>query len=150
MKFSFRVVGIVLNNNRVLLHKAEKDAFWALPGGHIEFQERAEDALKRELKEEIGVEIQVKRLVWVVENFFEYESTPYHELGLYFLITLPSDSNLLDKNEPFIGYEEGVKLIFQWHSLNDLDRIIIYPSFLQKGLKSIPKNIEHIVHIDPK
>jgi ADP-ribose pyrophosphatase YjhB (NUDIX family) len=149
-KFTFRVVGIALDKNRVLLHKAEKDDFWALPGGHVELREQAEDALKREMKEEIGVEIQVKRLVWVVENFFEYEDTPYHELGLYFLIDLPSDSNLYDKNEPFIGYEEGVKLIFQWHSLNDLENTPLYPTFLQKGLKSIPENIEHIVHIDTK
>ena len=150
VKFTFRVVGIALNNNRVLLHKAEKDDFWALPGGHIEMQEQAENALKREMKEEIGVEIEVKRMVWVVENFFDYEDIPYHELGLYFLIALPSDSKLYDKNEPFIRYDERTKLIFQWHRLDELEKTRLYPTFLQKGLKSIPKNIVHIVQIDHK
>lgn len=72
VRFHYRVVGIALNGNRVLLHRAENDDFWTLPGGRVELLEPAHDVLKREMREELEIEIHVERLVWVVENFFQY------------------------------------------------------------------------------
>ncbi|MCW1304560.1 MAG: NUDIX hydrolase [Candidatus Parvarchaeota archaeon] len=37
----------------------------ALPGGHIEKGESAEEAVKREVKEETGLEVKIKRLVGI-------------------------------------------------------------------------------------
>ena len=111
--------------------------------------EPAEETLKREMQEELEVEIRVDRLVWVVENFFEYDDKPYHELAFYFLMTLPPDCQILRKTKPFTGYDGNIKLIFKWYQLDELENIVLYPSFLKKGLGSIPKAIEHIVHVDP-
>lgn len=147
-QFNYRVVGVTLNNNQVLLHKSEKDFFWSLPGGRVEFLETASDALKREMREELNIEVKVKRLLWVVENFFEYDFKSYHELALYFLMLLPSGSNLYFQTESFEGKEEGLKLIFQWHKLDSLKYIELYPTFLHKSLISIPKVTHHIVHND--
>ena len=38
-KFNFRTVGVIIHDGKVLVHRAEKDDFWALPGGRVEFQE---------------------------------------------------------------------------------------------------------------
>ena len=138
-----------MDGNRVLLHRAEMDDFWSLPGGRGEMLEPSEETLKREMREELEVEISVDRLVWVVENFFEYDDKPYHELAFYFLMTFTPDCHLRKKSEPFTGYDEGIELIFKWHQLDELDNIVLYPSFLREGLRSIPDSIEHIVHIDP-
>ena len=148
-RFNYRVVGIALDGNRVLLHRADMDDFWSLPGGRGEMLEPSEETLKREMREELEVEIRVERLVWVVENFFEYDDKPYHELAFYFLMTLPRDWHLLKKTEPFTGYDGDVKLTFKWYQLDELENVVLYPSFLKKGLRSIPDSIEHIVHIDP-
>ena len=147
-RFNYRVVGIALDGKRVLLHRAEMDDFWSLPGGRGEMLEPSEETLKREMWEELSVEIRVDRLVWVAENFFEYDDRPYHELAFYFLMTLPPDCHIRKKTEPFAEYDGDVKLIFKWYQLDELEDVLLYPSFLQKGLSSIPESIKHIVHID--
>ena len=148
LQFNYRAVGVALNNNQVLLHKSEKDHFWSLPGGRVEFLETASDTLKREMQEELNIEVKVERLLWVVENFFEYDYKSYHELALYFLMFLPSGSNLYSQTEQFEGKDEGRKLIFQWHKLDALEHIELYPRFLHESLISIPKFTVHIVHND--
>jgi len=147
-RFTYRVAGIALDVDRVLLLRTEKDDFWFLPGGRVELLESSRDALIREMREELTVDVHVERLVWVVENFFEYEGTSYHELAFYFLMSFPPDSRLYGKSEAFVGDEEGLRLIFKWHPLDELEEIPLYPTFLRKGLNSIPQITEHIVHTD--
>jgi ADP-ribose pyrophosphatase YjhB (NUDIX family) len=72
-RFNHRVAGIVLNGDRVLIHRAEIDDFWSLPGGRVSILESTADALEREMQEELDVEVDIKRLVWVVENFFDLD-----------------------------------------------------------------------------
>ena len=52
-RFILRVAGIAINNKRVLLHRADFDDFWTLPGGNCEFYEDTEYALQREFFEEL-------------------------------------------------------------------------------------------------
>src|SRR5574341_2201931 len=99
--FNYRVAAIIVDSGRVLLHRAEVEDFWSLPGGRAEMLEEAEEGLRREMREELEEEIRVERLVWVCENFFEYLEVSYHELGLYFLVTLPPGSGLLGRTEPW-------------------------------------------------
>lgn len=148
-RFNHRAAGIVLNRDRVLIHRAEIDDFWSLPGGRVSMLESTTDALKREMREELGVEVYIERLVWVVENFFEYDGRNYHELALYYLMAFMHGHHLYDRNEPFSGDEEGIKLVFRWHRLDELRKILLYPSFLQEKLSAIPETIEHIVHTEP-
>ena len=147
-RFNFRTVAVILHQNQVLIHRAEKDSFWTLPGGRVEFGEPASAALVRELREELGVSIKVERLIWLVENFFTYEAEDYHELALYFHASLPSDSGLFTQKEPIRGDEEGIPLIFQWHRVDALKDIELYPTFLRQGLKSLPKSTEYVIHRD--
>jgi ADP-ribose pyrophosphatase YjhB (NUDIX family) len=147
-RFTYRVAGIALDVDRVLLLRTEKDDFWFLPGGRVELLEPSRDALIREMQEELEVDVHVERLVWVVENFFEYRGKSYHELALYFLMSFPPDSHLYERSEAFLGNEEGLKLIFKWHPLDELAEMRLYPAFLQERLHSIPQITEHIVHTD--
>lgn len=54
--------------------------FYRPLGGGIEFGERAEDAARREIREELGAEVDGLRFLGAVENLFTYLGEPGHEL----------------------------------------------------------------------
>ena len=146
-QFGYRVSGVAVQPSYVLLHRSELDDFWSLPGGRIEMLETGAEALAREMQEEMGFGVQVKRLLWVVENFFQYEKV-HHVLGLTFLMHLGADFPHYDLTQPFSGHEEGLRLIFRWFSLQEVPHIELYPTFLRRALLHLPKGTEHIVHMD--
>ncbi len=148
--FNYRVVGVAVHENRVLLHQVEGDDFWAFPGGRAEFGETAEQTLIREMREEIGVEIEIVRLLWVVENFFAFADKQYHEIALYFMMRLPCACKYLLERGPFRGEDEGVKLVFQWFPCQAemLSGLPLLPSFLQTAVQDLPESVQHIVHRD--
>jgi ADP-ribose pyrophosphatase YjhB (NUDIX family) len=58
----------------------KQQRFYRPLGGEIEFGERAEDAARREIREEIGAETEDLRLLYVCENLFTFLGVPGHEL----------------------------------------------------------------------
>jgi ADP-ribose pyrophosphatase YjhB (NUDIX family) len=147
-QFGLRAAAIILHGDNVLLQRAIHDDFWAMPGGRVEFQEAAIDTLKREMLEEINTPVRVERLLWVMENFFEYQAITCHELSLYFLTHLPATSPLLKLTE-FEGIEQDIKLIFKWFNRHQLANLHVYPTFFRDALKTIPSQIVHVTHVDP-
>jgi len=68
---SLAVDGVVFKDNTVLLVKRKNDpfkGFWALPGGFVEYGEKVEDSVVREVSEETGLETRVNRLVGVYSD----------------------------------------------------------------------------------
>lgn len=61
------VLCLIQNGNRILLQNRVKDDWhgYALPGGHVENGESFVDAVKREMKEETGLEIENPKLAGV-------------------------------------------------------------------------------------
>jgi ADP-ribose pyrophosphatase YjhB (NUDIX family) len=150
IRFTNRIVGIAYDGDRVLLHRAETDDFWAMPGGRAELLETAAETLRREMREEMNEDVTVERLVWIAENFFEYGPRSFHEIGFYFLMHLPPDSPLRQKTEPFYGQEGDLKIIFEWVPVATLEQVYLFPTFLRTGLKNLPTSTVHIVHRDSK
>ena len=150
--FVYRVVGVAIDAGRVLIHRAECDAFWALPGGHGELFEPTPDTLRREMIEELGIAVAVGPLMWIIENFFEHEGRHYHELGLYYPMTLPPDCRLLQGGDgPFPGLEDDygpdpLPLIFRWQPIAALDAITLYPECLPAFLRDLPATPAHLIH----
>jgi len=67
------VVGIILNGNKFLVERRRLNeeidpGIVCLPGGHVKTNESREEALKRELREELG--IKVKGLKFICKNFY--------------------------------------------------------------------------------
>jgi ADP-ribose pyrophosphatase YjhB (NUDIX family) len=148
--FNYRVVGVVINDDRVLLHQAEGDDFWVLPGGRVEFNESAEQTLRREMREELETEVEIDRLLWVVENFFNYANKNYHEIALYFLMQLPTSSKYLNEPDPFQSDDAGTPLTFRWfrRSSEVLAALPLRPSFLCNALRELPESAQHVIQND--
>lgn len=81
---------IVNENNEVLLHKravpAEKD-HWCIPGGRLEMFEKLEDAVIREVKEEIGVDVKIERIMGVCDHIIEAEKAHWVAMSYLCKIT---------------------------------------------------------------
>ena len=147
IRFTNRIVGVAFDRGRVLLHRTDDMLFWALPGGRAELLEPSPETLVREMQEEIGVEVQVDRLLWVAENFFIDQGRSNHELGLYFLMHLPADSPLRDQ-ATFVGHEGDMYIHFEWHPVETLENLALYPAFLRTGLQAPPATTVHLIHVD--
>lgn len=57
-KIDLVVAAFIIERNKVLLVHHKKLGKWLPPGGHIEKNEIPEDAVKREIKEETGIDIE--------------------------------------------------------------------------------------------
>ena len=147
--FTYRVAGVCVHDGHVLLHRAETDDFWALPGGRCELFETSCDTLEREMHEEMGEQVAVGRLLWVVENFFNHDGRRFHELGLYHTMALPEGSGRRDVRQEFARREGELTLIFRWFPVDQLEEVRLYPSFLRTALADLPRSPAHVIHTDP-
>ncbi|MBS4194331.1 NUDIX hydrolase [Lederbergia citri] len=139
--FNFRVAGIWIEGH-VLLHRDKNDEHWSLPGGRVALLEKSQVSIEREFLEELGVAIQIDRLVWVGENFFKYGGNDYHEVGFYYLVS--SNDQSLFQEGPFNGLE-GERLIYQWTPIDEIKNVELYPRHLRTGLYHLPKLTDHFV-----
>ncbi|WP_018922633.1 NUDIX hydrolase [Salsuginibacillus kocurii] len=140
--FNYRVAGIWIENEHVLLHKNIDDEHWALPGGRAELMEPSETTVQREFQEELGVEVRADRLLWTMEHFFTYKEKDFHEFGMYYLVTAAEHG--LARKDSFWGVE-GEPLLYKWFPLSTLEELTLYPTFLKKGLVNLPQQNEHVV-----
>lgn len=71
-----RAVGIIVQNNKILLiHRMKEDKeYYCLPGGGVEDNETSENAVMREIQEELNIIIQSTKEVFEFENKGEIET----------------------------------------------------------------------------
>jgi mutator protein MutT len=72
MELRVRPTGVLIENERLLVVKQWVTATrsWSLPGGKLEPEESIEQCLIREVREETGLDIKVKELLYVTDRFF--------------------------------------------------------------------------------
>lgn len=145
VRFNYRIAGVCIHNGSVLLHKTITDDFWALPGGRAELLEYSTDTLRREMTEELDVEVNVGRLLWISERFLELDGVSIHELSMYYLFDFPADHTYYSLSE-FNGIEEGTHLLFRWYPIEELSDTRLVPKFLRKSLSNLPTEIVHLLH----
>jgi ADP-ribose pyrophosphatase YjhB (NUDIX family) len=143
-RFNFRVAAVAIRGGRVLVHRRVDEDFWSLPGGRVEMRETTREALAREMREELGVRADVGRLLWIVENFFDYDARAYHELSFFYRVRLPARF----PRAPFRARDGRHTFAFHWHALAELRSLALRPSFLVRSLRRLPAGPAHVVHID--
>lgn len=89
-KFIFRptVYGIIINDGKILVANTKNNRI-ILPGGAVEIGETIENALKREISEETGVEVSIVDLVCIKECFLydDLKDIAYHKICFYYKCT---------------------------------------------------------------
>ncbi|PEN45895.1 DNA mismatch repair protein MutT [Bacillus wiedmannii] len=82
-KFHHIVRAVMLKDNKLLLAEYIGHHYF-LPGGHVEVGESAENALIRELREELGVNCSIKQFLGVIENQWEDREVLHYEINHIF------------------------------------------------------------------
>ncbi len=146
--FNFRVAGLLFHDGRVLIHRTLRDDYFAFPGGRVESGEDTAQTVVREFQEEIGLDVEVVRLLWVNENFFSHEGYRFHELGFYYLLKAKEES-AVPTTDLFYSKELGADgkphLEFRWVEMERVGDIVLYPVFVKERLGNLPTSVEHLV-----
>ena len=143
-RFNHRVAGACIHDGHVLLTHAEGEDFWLLPGGRVEMLEDTTTALHREIREELGCEADVGRLLYVVEDFFSLSGRTYHEAAFVYQF-LPSDESILERAWTRHITDGGTPIEFRWFPMGDLEKVNLQPAFLREALANPPASTEHLI-----
>jgi ADP-ribose pyrophosphatase YjhB (NUDIX family) len=131
MEVNFRQIAraVIVHENRILIARL-KGAHSFLPGGGIELGEGAQNALKRELQEELGVECTITRFMGVVETHrADEKGILQHEISHLFEVS----SDLTSCSAP-ISLEEHLEFYWIDLSTESLKENNVLPKVLQEHL----------------
>ena len=142
VKLNVRTTGIFMNGKKILVHKCD-EGHYALPGGRVQANEDSITALKREVVEELNLEIENINFMGVVENFFTVIEANYHEY-MWMIKSEFKDKSVYDK-ERIIGCEQDKQLIFEWVDIEKLKDINFRPIGVIPYLQNIDGKVHHII-----
>lgn len=121
-KLRMRVCGICIEKNKLLLVQHQQtvnnSAFWAPPGGGLTYGESIQDCLKREFLEETGLEIEVKRFLFLNEFMEE----PLHAVELFFEVS-PKGGSVITGFDPELAPDKQLIEHVQYLSLEEIRKI---------------------------
>jgi 8-oxo-dGTP diphosphatase len=115
-----RVCGLLVEGDKILLvnHSGIRPGdWWAPPGGGVEFGEPLHDALRREFREETGLEVEVQEFCFICEYLHE----PLHSVELFFRVRA-TGGGISTGRDPESGDEQLIRDV-QFHAFEDLENL---------------------------
>lgn len=137
--FRYSMKAIIIKDNKLLVeccHSCGID-WYKLPGGGQEWGETVVEALKRECMEELNIEVEPLRLLFVRDYIaknheFVADLGKFHQVELMFLCTIKDLSKLGNGTVLDEGYKG-----FEWLDLDDIESKAFYPQTIGPYFKKI-------------
>lgn len=127
---------IVNDKNETLLLRRGKNSrnqsgYWSKPGGTVEFGEKIEDAIKREIKEEFDVEIELTKFLGFTNHIMKEENQHWLSISYLAKIIKGEPKNLESEKHDEI----------RWFNFNDLPESLTQTTRepIKEYLKSLKK-----------
>lgn len=117
--------GVLFGARGILLCRVIGKDNTFLPGGHIEFGEPAALALAREVKEELGMRVEVGDFFGVVECVYLDNTAQHHEINFVFEMNSPA----VERRVKFTSQEAHLE--FLWQPINMLAEVNLLPKALR-------------------
>lgn len=139
-KFNYRACAVIISNHKILAMHDERSPYYYLPGGRVQMGETAEQAVIREVEEELNITPDIVRPLWLNQAFFteDVDHLNYHEICIYFLMDI-SHTDLLRKGERFTLTEGRHTHDFEWLPFERLKDEYFYPLFLKTDIYCLPE-----------
>ena len=113
-RFNLRVYGILINNKKQILVADEYvrgGLYTKFPGGGLEFGEGTRDCLKRELKEELGIQAEIGEHIYTTDYFQMSAFRPEDQIiSIYYFAKQLEELNVPIRSKPFDFDEKQMEI----------------------------------------
>jgi len=135
IKFNYRVGLIIEKNDQIIIESSRVIEFSLIPGGRVKTLESTSQAIKREIKEEMGIDIDESEIVGkgLIQSFFKLDNKRYHELFFIYKLTLSNDDTRFDNVSDNLDSETNY---YQWINKNTLEENNVLPNALKDIIDS--------------
>jgi ADP-ribose pyrophosphatase YjhB (NUDIX family) len=145
-KFNLRVAAVIIRESKILVMSDNECPYFYLPGGRVSLHETSENAIRREIAEELNENIEYAKLIWTVENFFieMQHGEDIHEICFFYQCELNAESRIY-KDLDFTTLETGRINHFKWVPIDKLESLDVVPKFLKVKLSVPIEGVQHFV-----
>ena len=140
-------VGIVIYDkyDNVLFEvraKNPRKGYIAVPGGFVDFEESAEEAVVRECREEIGVPVEGAQFLCTAPNIYEYKGFEYKTCDIFFTSKLPEQFETIDSFIKNLHAEESEVVSFQSNPVRSFEDVEALPLAFESARVMLKKFVE--------
>ncbi len=137
--FRLRACGVIVKDNKILMCKNNVDDYYYSVGGAVEHNEIIENAAIREVLEETGYNMEIDKLLFIHQNFFNKDNISYHEVSFYYLMKEIDDE--ISGYETKLSSNKTENTV--WLDIKQFETEKVYPKCLPKMLDN--KKVEIII-----
>lgn len=140
---NIRVGALIVKDGKVLMVESNRGYLYSV-GGRIKMGETAQEAVVREVYEETGVKMNVRKLIAVQENYF-YGDSPskmgkqFYEIAFYFQMDVPKDFEPVS----YTVTEGSVSENLVWVA-PDSEKTL-YPDFFREEIINPSKTVRYLL-----
>ena len=131
-RFHILARGVIIDGDYILVARAKNAANTFLPGGHQEFHENLKQTLKREIKEETGMDCTVNEYLGCTECQWIENNIINQEINHIFIV------NDIYKQMEIASQENH--LVFYWIRIEDMEKENLLPVSVRTMVKSVYEN----------
>ena len=118
--------------------KDEQDEWYIMPGGGQDVEEILPETVCREVAEELGLQVEVKDLVFVIEGV---HGESFHRVDLVFLC------EYIGKIENAVLQSDTYQVGYDWLDIKSLNTTPLYPSKLRRQIMNLYEGKAHKVYL---
>lgn len=142
--FNHRVAAVIVQSNKLLAQKNTKTNEYYLVGGRVRFGESSEEALVREIKEELNITVTDYKPLWINECFFIDDGRKFHEICMYYLVDISNTD--FNNYETVFETKEGNRInTYEWLDIDKLNNFVLYPQFIKDEINNTSKDLKLII-----
>ena len=131
---------LIIKDDKMLAIKINdgNEEWYIMPGGGQDVEELLPEAVCREVSEELGLEVEVKDLVFAIEGV---HGEKFHQVDLVFLCEYKGEleNAILHRDTNQVGYD--------WLDIKTLNTAPLYPSKLRRQIMNLYEGKEYTVYL---